>query len=308
MKKLLFASVLALIGTNAAAQSPAPLVVCMAEDNAPLSRVDKGQARGLDVRIAEAAAAQLGRPLKVLPFESEHEGESLLTHEVNALLSSGVCDAASGFPLLSGDLGAPSRATARTPGYPGAKRKRERAFVPLGSLAASRAYSAAAIGVVLASPTPGLSALTELGERRMAVIAGTLAGSVAQMWRSGALRSRLVTLSQNDDMLGQLAGPAPKFDAAMMPLALFDGWKLHHPDSQLIAAQWRRTIGVNFGFVTLAAATEVRAAIDTVISRSLADGQMATWAKAEGMSWLPPIAPDIGPGPTMGDLGRLAGD
>lgn len=300
---------LALLSAAALAQSPTPLVVCMAEDNPPLSRVERGEGHGLDLRIAQAVATQLGRPLKLQAFESEYEGDSQLTHEVNAMLSLGLCDAASGFPLLTADLGAPSRPTARPPGYPGGKRsKRERPFVPLGTLVASRAYSAAALGVVLRDSGQPLAALTELGERRLGVLSGTLAGSVAQMWRHGALRSRLVSLSQNEDMLGQLAGPAPKFDAALMPLALFDGWKLRHPGSSLTAAQWRRPIGVNFGFVTLSSATEVRSAIDAVIGRSLGDGQMARWAAEEGMSWMPPIAPDVGPGPTIGDLGRLAGD
>lgn len=303
----------ALFSAAVFAQAPAPLVVCMADDNPPLSRVEKGEAHGLDLRIAQAVAAHLGRPLKVQAFESEYEGDSQLTHEVNAMLSLGLCDAASGFPLLSADLGAPSRPTARPPGYPGGKRsKRDRPFVPLGNLVASRAYSAAVLGVVLRDPTQPLAALTELGERRLGVLSGTLAGSVALMWRNGALRSRVVSLSQNEDMLGLMskdsAGPSPKFDAALMPLALFDGWKLRHPGSSLTAAQWRRPIGVNFGFVTLSSATEVRSAIDAVIGRSLGDGQMARWAAEEGMSWMPPIAPDVGPGPTIGDLGRLAGD
>ena len=305
---------------SAHAQTAPPLVVCMADDNPPLSRVEKGEARGLDLRIAQAVATQLGRPLKVQAFESEFEGDSQLTHEVNAMLSLGLCDAASGFPLLSADLGAPSRPTARPPGYPGGKRsKRDRPFVPLGTLVASRAYSAALLGVVLRDPAQPLAALTELGERRLGVLSGTLAGSVALMWRNGALRSRLVSLSQNEDMLSLMskdglkdgAGPSPQFDAAMMPLALFDGWKLRHPASSLTAAQWRRPIGVNFGFVTLSGATEVRAAIDAAIVRALdggANSQMARWAAEEGMSWAPPIAPDVGPGPTIGDLGRLAGD
>ena len=45
-----------------------------------------GQARGLDVRIAQAAADALGRPLKLVPFETTYEKESTLTHEVAALL------------------------------------------------------------------------------------------------------------------------------------------------------------------------------------------------------------------------------
>ena len=75
-------------------------------------------------------ASALGRELGVLPFDTSYEKESTLSHQVNALLPSGLCEAASGFPLLTVDLGPPSRATARTPDYPGAKRMRDRPFVP----------------------------------------------------------------------------------------------------------------------------------------------------------------------------------
>ena len=296
-------------GSAAMAQAGAAFTVCMADDNAPLSYQVKGQPRGLDLRIAQAAAAELGRPLKVMVFESDYEYESRLTHEVNAMLSLGVCDAASGFPLITDDLGPPGRPNARPPEYPGgAKRKRERPFVPLGTLTGSRAYSAVALGVALRDPANPMASLAELGERKLGVVSGTLAGSVAQMWRSGTLRSRLVSLTQKEEPLDELAGPAPRFDAIIMPLALFDGWKMRHPDTKVAAAQWRRPIGVNLGFVTLAGATDARNALNTVIGRALADGQMARWAAEEGMSWLPPIAPDVGPGPGIGDLGRLAGD
>jgi ABC-type amino acid transport substrate-binding protein len=295
-------------GCGAQPAAAPPLVVCVSADNPPLSSLVKGQPRGLDLRIAQAAAAQLSRTLKVVPFETEYEKESSLAHEVNALLSSGVCDAASGFPLLTGDLGPPSRATARTPDYPGAKRKRERPFVPLGTLVGSRAYYAAALGIVLREPGQGIASLADLGDRRLGAVSGTLASAVAMTWHAGALRPHLVSLGQHEDALSLLAAPAPPFDAAMVPLAMFDGWKLAHPGAPLVAAAWRRPIGVNLGFVTLASASEVRAALDSVIARSLAEGQLARWASEEGVTWVAPIAPEVGPGPGLGDLARLAGD
>ncbi len=41
--------------------------------------------QGLDLRVAQAIAAELGRPLKIVPFESKYEGDSSLASEVNAL-------------------------------------------------------------------------------------------------------------------------------------------------------------------------------------------------------------------------------
>ena len=295
----------------AAAPAPAqavPLTVCMAADNAPLSHRVAGQPRGLDVRIAQAAAQALGRELVVVFFESEYEKESPLAHEVNARLSAGVCDAVSGFPLLAGDLGPPSRASSRTPDYPGAKRKpkRERPCVLLGPLAASRAYQAVALGVVLRPGDAPLAGLGDLGERRRGAVSGTLASAVAMGWHQGALRNRVVSLNLPEDLLAELAAPAPatgrRIDAAFVPLAMFDGWRLRHPDTPLWAASYRRPIGVNLGFATLEGATAVRGALDGVITPALADGRLARWASEEGAGWAPPTAPDITRGPSLADL------
>ncbi len=297
---------LALLCSSAALAQPAAITVCIAADNPPLSHLVAGQPRGLDVRIAQAAADSLGRPLKLLPFESEYEKESSLAHEVAALLSAGLCDAVSGIPLLHGDFGPPSRASSRTPDVPGAKRKRERPYITLQAMAPGRAYISAALGVVLPAGAPPLDRLGELGERKLAVTSGTLGGTVAMGWKFGALRKQLVSLNQRESPLDELAKPAAgapaRFDAVMLPLALFDGWRLLHPGATLVAAGWRRPIGINLGFATLASDTTLRPALDAVISRALADGSLARWAADEGVSWSAPVAPDVGRGPSLLEL------
>lgn len=303
-------ALLAALLSGAALAQPAPLTVCVAADNAPLSHLVGTQPRGLDLRIAQAAADALGRPLKVLPFETAFEKESTLSHEVAALLSAGLCDAASGFPLLTDDFGPPTRASSRTPDYPGAKRKRERPYVTLQAMSPSRAYISAALGVVLPAGAPPLDRLADLGERRLAVVSGTLGGSMAMSWKHGALRSRVVSLNQRESPLDELARPTtsgatPRFDAVLLPLALFDGWRVQHPGALLVAAGWRRSIGVNLGFVTLASDTTVRPALDAVITQALANGSLARWAADEGVSWSAPGQPEVTRGPSLADL---AGD
>lgn len=296
-----------LLAGAAMAQQPAPLTVCVAADNPPLSHLVAGQPRGLDVRIAQAAADALGRPLKVVPFETSYEKESSLAREVAALLAAGVCDAASGFPLLRADLRPAEGDKARTPDFPGARRKRERPFIVLQPLAPGRAYIGAALGVVQPAGAPPLPRLQDLGERRIGVVAGTLGGAMALGWKNGALRGRLVSLGQKEQPLDELAAaPAPgtarRFDAVLLPLALFDGWLVQHPGAALAAAGWRRSIGINLGFVTLASEAALRPALDAVIERGLADGSLARWAAEEGVSWVPPVAPDVGRGPSLLEL------
>lgn len=303
---LVAAAVLGLLAGTASAQ-PAPLTVCVAADNPPLSHLVAGQPRGLDVRIAQAAAESLGRPLKVVPFETSFEKESSLAREVAALLAAGVCDAASGFPLLRADLRPAEGDKARTPDFPGARRKRERPFITLQPLAAGRAYIGAALGVVQPAGAPPLPRLQDLGERRIGVVAGTLGGAMALGWKQGALRSRLVSLGQKEQPLDELAAPpapgtARRFDAVLLPLALFDGWLVQHPGATLAAAAWRRPIGINLGFVTLDGEAVLRPALDGVIQRGLADGSLARWAAEEGVSWVPPVAPDVGRGPSLLEL------
>ena len=285
-----------------------PLVVCMAADNPPLSYQQQGQPKGLDVRLAQAVAQSLGRPLKVLPFESDYEKESQLSHEVNALLSSGVCQAASGYPLLSADVGKPSRPSARTPDYPGAPRRRDRPFVPLNPLAPSHGYLAAALGLVLPGPVPGLQSLADLsalddgGARKVGIAGGTTASALAMSWRNGILRKRITALNQREDPFEALI--KGQVGALLMSLARFDGWKREHPDSPLQVTAWRRPIGINLGFVTLSSDATVQDALNRVIDGALADGRLAAWAAEEGVSWTPPQKPDVGPGPSMADLAR----
>lgn len=306
-----------LLAGSAQAQQPLPLTVCVSADNPPLSHLVAGQPRGLDLRIAQAAADALGRPLKIVPFETSYEKESTLTHEVAALLSAGVCDAASGFPLLTGDFGAPTRASSRTPDYPGAKRRRERPFIPLQAMAPSKAYIGSALAVVLPAGAPPLASLNDLGERKIGAVAGTLGGAVAMGWKFGALRNRVVNLNQKELPLDELAGllvdksgkpggasstsaaEPPRFAAVLTPLALFDGWRVQHPGATLVAAGWRRSLGVNLGFVTLASDTTVRPALDAVISRARDDGSLVRWAGEEGVTWVPPELPDVGRGPSL---------
>ena len=150
---------------------------------------------------------------------------------------------------------------------------------------------------------PPLDRLSDLGQRRLGTVSGTLASAVALTWRQGRLRTQVVSLNQREDALAELARPGERrFDAVMLPLALFDGWMLTHPGQPLVAAAFRRPIGVNLGFVTLASAGEVLAALDRAIAQARSNGQMARWAAEEGVSWAEPSQPEVTNGPSLADL------
>lgn len=283
----------------AAAQSPATtsaspaLTVCVSEDNAPLSTLRRGQVEGFDVLVARAVAAELGRELRLVPFEPEIEKESLLTHEVNALLSAGVCDLASGFPLLKSDLGAPTRERFKTADHPGAKRKRDRPYITLGTLVPSQPYLGSALQVVQRSGLPPAQTLGGLRGQKVAAVAGTLEGTLVAMHGGGALSGQMVSLGQREDLWAALQ--QGRIDAALVPSTTVDAWRRRHAQGGTLPLQLGtpRALGVNFGFVALAPRQDLLDAVNRVVTRSRASGELQRWATESGLSWQAPTEPAV---------------
>jgi ABC-type amino acid transport substrate-binding protein len=285
---------------TAAAQNP-PLTVCIADDNQPLSYMHKGQPRGFDVRIAQAIAAEMGRPLKIVPFETEYERESTLAREVDALLSSDVCELTSGFPLLREDFAAPI-GVARTPDYPGARRFRERPFIALQQLSPSRPYQGMALLVVLRPDVARkVERLSDLKGLRIGNVAGTLSSALLVMYRHGLLKNDLISLPQRGETVFDLLR-AGKLDAGLVAAGLYDAWKMEHPETPFVLTEYRRPLGINLGFVAVGRGADALRAANRVIERALAQGDLAKWAAEEGVSWMKPTEPDVSRAPALHEL------
>jgi ABC-type amino acid transport substrate-binding protein len=297
---------LAFCGTALAAE-PTPLRVCISEDNAPLSLQVKGAAsvqgmQGLDVRVAQAIAAELGRELKLVPFETKYEQETSLAHEVNAMLSSGVCDLASGYVLLTSELGAPTRPTARVPDHPGAARPPLRQWIQLGPLAGSQAYHSAALGVVVRAPGKPVVSLTDLSGMKVGAVVGTMEGTVLSMYRSGLLRPHIVSVSRGKEVLDLLESGS--LDASLVPIDRFDAWRAKNPQHQLRRESYVHPLRINIGFVARADAADVLAAADKVINAARASGELQGWTKEVGATWSEPSTPNVGLPLGFADLTR----
>lgn len=281
---------------------PTPLKVCLQQGNVPLSYKEGSEPRGLDVAVAKAIAEAAGRPLEPVFFRSEYEMDKTLAHEVNALLSSGVCELASGYALFESDLGAPGRPTARTPDFPGAPPPPRRPFVTLSRLAATRPYYAAAMGVITRDPAMKVETLADLQGVKLGAIAGTLAGSALELYRYGVLQPNVVTLTQKEDLLAELE--AGRFDATLTPLARFDAYRLAHPGTRLARAKYLHPLRINLGFVGLERNPDILAIANHEIERALGGGELEKWAQAAGVSWVAPQPPDIQPAFRIGSFAR----
>jgi ABC-type amino acid transport substrate-binding protein len=296
------AALLAAFACAAGAQT-APLTVCIAQDNEPLSYVRDGKPKGLDVRVAQAIAAELGRELRIIPFETEYERESTLAREVNALLSSSVCELASGFPLLREDLALPT-GSARTPDFPGAKRRRERPFIALQPLSASRPYQGMALVVVLRREAARkVERLSDIKGLRIGNVAGTLSSALLLMYRNGLLKSDLVSLPQRGVSVFELM-QGNKVDAGLVAAGLYDAWKLEHPEHMFVLTEYRRPLGINLGFVAVAQGNEALRSANRVIERALESGDLVKWAAEEGVSWMKPTQPDVSRAPSLVELAQ----
>ena len=305
---------------GAALAQSAPLKVCLSEDNAPLSFASKDPTatqgiQGLDVRVAQAIAAELKRDLKLIPFETKYEQETSLAHEVNAMLSSGVCDMAGGYLLLKSEVGAPTRPTARVPDHPGAPRPPLRKWIPLGSLSGSQAYHSAALGVVVREPGKPVGSLTDLSGMKVGAVVGTVEGTVLTIYRNGFLKRDIVSVSRGKEVLDMLQ--AGSLDATLVPIDRFDAWRAKNPKHQLRRESYVHPVRFNIGFVALTRnatgatgatdatdAPDVLAAANKVINAARLNGDLQRWTESAGSTWTAPGEPNVGASIGLADLLR----
>ena len=251
LRRIVPLALLAAVPGMARAQAAEPLTVCLAEANAPLSWRAGGAAHGLDASLAGAIAAAAGRPLRVVFFESAYERDKNSAFEMNALVAAGVCRLVTGFALFASDLAPPAGAVARTADYEGAPPRRQRAFLPLAALAPSRAYLGSTLGVVVRAEGPSVASLADLQGLRVAVTAGTVAGSALARYRGGLLIPGMRTISQREDPFALLESGA--VEAAFAPL----GRKAVRARSRMSSGPRSPAAGVAFPAAALSRTTSV---------------------------------------------------
>jgi ABC-type amino acid transport substrate-binding protein len=273
------------------ASEPVALRVCMAENNPPLSYKVKSEAHGLDVHVAQAIAKGLNRPLQIVFFESENDRDRNQVHETNAMLSSNVCELASSFALFAPDLSVPSRATARVPDHDGAPPRRQRPFIELKALAATRAYHASLLGVVVRDPKQRVETLADLHNLRTGVTVGTVAGTALAMYRKGILISGMRSIALREDIFAVLE--AGTLDAVLAPLNRWDAYRLTHPQTVLRASGYVHPFRMHLGFASLASSAELLKSANESIAQSLQSGALQRWAEATGTTWTRPVGEEI---------------
>jgi ABC-type amino acid transport substrate-binding protein len=291
---LLQAALLTAISAMPAAADEA-LKVCLAEDLPPLSAHHKGAPdSGFDVALAEAIAKQLGRPLKIQWFESKLDEDSSPALEANALLSDGRCALVGSYALTSDSLVVPGVKTAKLPDFEGATRDDRKHRVPLGVLAPSQPYIYSPLTVVLGAKARDrrITNIDDLAALRIGIESGTLADAILMNFGNGRLIDDITHLvAGRSDLLGSLE--RGEFDATLLDLRRFDAYRVAHSDTRLTGSGYYYPIGANRGYVGLASDPDLLVAVNKVLSDLQTRGTTAEFARAAGVTYLPPREPAV---------------
>ena len=288
-------SLLALLAAGPALADPAPLRVCLDEGIPPLSARRGAVGSGFDLEVARQVAGRLGRPLAVQWFESKADADSFPDREANALLSDGRCQLVGGYPLTADGLGEPRSPRAKLPDFAGARPEDRRRWVTLGALAPSRPYRRAALGLVAGPALAGrpVAHLAELAGLRLGVEERTLADAILTSYRDGMLLDQVRHVVAGPGLFEALA--RGETDAALVEIHRWDAWRAAHPDTTLTLNGYRHPIGVNAGFVGLAAEAELLTTVDAAIESLRTGDTLPGLAQAAGVTWVPPQAPAVRP-------------
>jgi ABC-type amino acid transport substrate-binding protein len=288
------AAILTAISAMPAAADEA-LKVCLDEDLPPLSAHHKGAPdSGFDVALAEAIAKQLGRPLNIQWFESKLDEDSSPALEANALLSDGRCALVGSYALTSDSLVVPGVKTAKLPDFEGATRDDRKRRVPLGVLTPSQPYIYSPLTVVLGSKARErrITDVGDLATLRIGIESGTLADAILMNVGNGRLIDDITHLVPGrSDLLGSLE--RGEFDATLLDLRRFDAYRAAHPDTRLTGSGYYYPIGANRGYVGLASDPDLLVAVNKVLSDVQTRGATAEFARAAGVTYLPPREPAV---------------
>lgn len=284
------------IGTPSSARTDdQPLRVCLDENLPPLSMHHRGKpGTGFDVALARAVAEGLGRRLEIQWFESKLDEDSSPALEANALLSDGRCSLVGSYAFTQDSLVVPGVKTAKLPDFDGATRDDRRRRVTIGILAPTKPYLYSSLTVVLGHQARGrrISGIGDLSGLHLAIESGTLGDAILMTYDKGRLIDSITHLvPARDDLLGALE--QGRFDATLLDIRRFDAYRAAHPDTTLTTSGYLYPIGANRGYVGLAADPDLITKVNEVLTGLQAQGRLAEFAHATGLTYLPPREPAV---------------
>lgn len=298
MRYLLLPAALAVMaafapGMAAADDGATPLTVCLNKDNKPFSYATGGQTGGFDVAVAQAVARQLKRPLEVRWYEKERRKRGPVSVKTSVLVASGVCQLVGGFPLVQSSLERPAGGEETTlPPVDGMGEESRKKPIRGSQLFPSNGYHFAGVTPILGQRVSGeVRSLDDLQPYRIVNRPASSGDLIAMAYKKGQLLKNASHVDIMTDPLDAVAkGDA---DVTITESHRFDMYKVENPQTPLRASGLMLPIGFNIGFVTTqehaGLLRDVNAALDTL----LASGELEKAARAEQLTFIPPIQPFV---------------
>lgn len=277
----------------------APLRVCMPDDSAPYSTVERGQGHGLDVALMGAVAKRLDRQLELTWFEGRFDKEGNLSLDARALLAAGACDFVAGIPLYGPHLAPRIADKARTPDYPGAKPLRQRPYQTLVPVMGGAAYRATAM-VLVSHRGEAVRGLDDLKGHSVAVRAGSMASLAVGAWRGGALSSSIKGYNVREDVLSAVESSQAEF--AFVDVAVWDRYQSQHPETALVRSGFEHPVKMNIGLLARKVDAGALEVVSDAVAKEIDSSQVSELSRQARATWILPIEPMVRPSLTMRDF------
>ncbi len=288
------AFVLAMAASARPAAAEETLRVCLNTDIPPYSFREGDKAGGFDLAVAGAVAKRLGRVLAVQWYRTGIDTDSSFTIQANALLSDGRCQLVAGYPLYRDGLGKPGAETGRLPGFAGAKPEDRRRYVTLGELVPTKPYFYAPLAVVLSGAVADkqISSLADLAGLRLGVNQTSLSDAILMRYGAGKFVDHITHfIPGRSDLFPRME--SGDIDATLVELRRFDDYRDKTPGTKLKASGYYHKIGFNMGYAALGTERPLIEAVNAAIADLGAKGELESMAKSAGMTYLPPVQPDV---------------
>lgn len=265
----------------------APLTLCLEENSAPFSSPNGG----IDNDIGQLLADELGRPLQIVWFQSEDGDEGSSANQINALLSSGLCELVGGFPLATDSL---TPSPAKT--YPLELPDQGRKLIRLKGIDHSLPYFSVSYALILGRGQQGLeiNSLDNLTSLRVIAEQNSIADLLLMAHRGGMLRTKIIHSNpRTENLLDLLA--ASHGEAAWIERHRFEAWKQQHPKTDLTDSGYSHELKVNLGFALRADMIFLRDRVNEALSDLMDDAEIEKIVTSKGFSYQPPEEPLVLP-------------
>jgi ABC-type amino acid transport substrate-binding protein len=295
---------LSALTTAHAALAAGDLRICVDENAPPVSARAGGKASGFDLELAAAIAKRLDKTLSIRWFENNLDEDASLSLQANALLSEGVCDLVSSYPMITRALQKPGVAAARLPHFDGWKPADRRRPVPLGILAPSKPYYYSALTVVSggAAASRTITGLGDLQGVKLGVLETTLADAALMTYGNRKYANQIthVEPGPRGRLLERLE--QGEYEATLVSYRMFDAYRLAHSDTKLKGSDFIYKFGFNMGFVGLDKSQALIDAVNGALTEMQAKGEIAELARAAGLTYIAPKQPDVAMDVTFFDI------